>query len=134
MFHVFLDGETPDPMADHPRPQLTDVERGLLVGILIGEGHFGGDGKKPQITLRMHVRHEALFRWLQARFPRARLYGPYSHGGRNYFQWMARGPALVEDVLPVVETVLTDEIDSHVAERVREMRDRYADFFASHER
>ena len=115
-------------------PQLTDVERGLVAGVLIGEGHFGGDGKQPHITLRMHVRHEALFRWLQARFPRTRLYGPYRHGGRNYYQWMARGPALAEDVLPVVEEVLSDEIDSHVAARIRQMRDRYADFFARYER
>jgi len=110
-------------------PQLTDLERGLFVGILIGEGHFGGDGKYPQITLRMHIRHEALFRWLQSRFPRARLYGPYSHGGRHYYQWMARGAALAEDVLPVVEAVLTDDLDAYAAERLREMRHKYADFF-----
>jgi hypothetical protein len=121
-------------LSEYPSPRLTDVERGLVVGVLIGEGHFGGDGRKPQITLRMHVRHAALFQWLQARFPRARLYGPYSHDGRNYYQWMARGAALAEDVLPLVEAVLTDEIDSHVAERVREMRVRYADFFARYER
>ncbi len=116
-------------MPDQPQPVLTDVERGLVVGVLIGEGHFGGDGKKPQITLRMHVRHEALFRWLLARFPRSRLYGPYSHDGRNYYQWMARGAALAEDVLPLVEAVLTEEIDSHVSERIRAMREQYADFF-----
>jgi hypothetical protein len=115
-------------------PKLTDVERGLLVGILIGEGHFGGDGRYPHITLRMHTRHEALFHWLQRCFPRARLYGPYHHDGREYYQWMARGKALAEDVLPVVEAVLTEEIDSHVLERVRQMRSRYADFFARHER
>ena len=40
----------------------------------------------------MHVRHESLLRWLVARFPRTRLYGPYHHGERSYFQWMARGP------------------------------------------
>jgi len=119
-----------------PRPQsdLSDVERGLVAGLLIGEGHFGGDGKNPQITLRMHVRHETLFRWLEQRFPRSRLYGPYNHGGRRYYQWMARGAALAEDVLPVVESILTDEVDGHVAGRVREMRDRYADFFARYER
>ena len=103
------------------------------LGVLIGEGHFGGDGKQPQITLRMHVRHEALFRWLQRCFPRTRLYGPYSHGGRNYYQWMARGATLAEDVLPLVQAVLTDELDSHVAGRVREMRSKYADFFARYE-
>ena len=39
-------------------------EQGLLLGILIGEGHFGGDGKQPQITLRMHTRHQRLFETL----------------------------------------------------------------------
>ncbi|HXW58555.1 MAG TPA: hypothetical protein VEJ23_03655 [Solirubrobacteraceae bacterium] len=115
-------------------PPLTDVERGVIAGVLLGEGHFGGDGKQPQITLRMHVRHEVLFRWLQQRFPRARLYGPYNHDGRRYYQWMARGAALAEDVLPVVEAVVTDEVDSHVAARIREMRHKYADFFARYDR
>ena len=41
-FHVFLDGET---IPDMTEPPLTDVERGVLVGVLLGEGHFGGDGK-----------------------------------------------------------------------------------------
>jgi hypothetical protein len=115
-----------------PVSKLSEVERGILVGILIGEGHFGGDGKKPHITLRMHVRHEALFRWLQERFPRSRLYGPYSHGGRNYYQWMVRGLALTEDVLPLIEELLTDELDAHAAARLRQMKERYAAVFARH--
>ena len=107
---------------------LTELDRGILVGILIGEGSFGGDGRQPQVTLRMHVRHEALFRWLMERFPRTKLYGPYGHGGRSYFQWMARGDALVEDVLPVLDELLTDEVDSYAAGRLRTMRERYAGF------
>jgi hypothetical protein len=117
-------------VSDRPQPPLSDVERGLIVGILIGEGSFGGDGKQPHITLRMHTRHEALFRWLQGRFPRTRLYGPYTHGGRSYYQWMARGTALAEDVLPVVESVLTADLDAHAFARVTEMKTRYAAFFA----
>lgn len=113
---------------------MTDVERGLVTGLLLGEGHFGGDGKQPQITLKMHVRHEAIFRWLQDLFPRSRLYGPYHHGGRSYYQWMARGQVLAEDVLPVVEGVLTDRIDTHVSARIREMRASYPDFFSRRER
>jgi len=81
----------------------------------------------------MHIRHESIFRWLEQRFPRARLYGPYNHGGRNYYQWMARGAALAEDVLPVVEGVLTDELDAHVLGRIRDMREKYSDFFARYE-
>jgi hypothetical protein len=115
------------------RKALTETERGLLAGLLIGEGHFGGDGRYPHITLRMHTRHEALFRWLQALFPRSWLYGPYNHGGRHYFQWMARGPALAEDVLPAVEAVLTEEIDAHVYARVQAMRAKYAAFFADYD-
>ena len=109
-------------------PQLTDFDRGFVAGILTGEGSFGGDGKQPQITLRMHTRHEALFRWLMERFPRTRLYGPYHHGDRSYFQWMARGVALVEDVLPVLEEAIAPELDAHAAARLADMRERYADY------
>ncbi len=107
-------------------PTLSDFERGVIVGVLIGEGSFGGDGRQPHITLRMHVRHEALFRWLQERLPSTRLYGPYTHGGRSYFQWMARGPALVHDVLPLLEARLDEGLDAHAANRLRAMCGRYS--------
>jgi hypothetical protein len=106
--------------------ELTEFDRGFLVGLLVGEGSFGGDGKQPQITLRMHTRHEALFHWLMERFPRSRLYGPYNHGGRSYYQWMARGQALVEDLLPVLEAHLNRGLDGHASERFDDMRERYA--------
>jgi hypothetical protein len=108
--------------------QLSDFDRGLLIGLLVGEGSFGGDGKQPQITLRMHVRHEALFHWLVERFPESRLYGPYHHGGRSYYQWMARGQVLVRDVLPILDGAELDRLDGHAAERLAEMRTRYAAF------
>jgi hypothetical protein len=109
-------------------PQLSEFDRGLVVGLLIGQGSFGGDGKQPQITLRMHVRHEALFAWLMDRFPNTRLYGPYHHGGRSYYQWMARGPALVRDVLPVLMQGLQPEVDGHASARMQEMLERYAGY------
>jgi hypothetical protein len=155
VFHVFHDGETtiPDnalvnsgkpPTSDAgempsshetdpstPRASaLSDFELGVVVGILVGEGSFGGDGRQPQVTLRMHVRHEALFRWLLERFPSTRLYGPYQHGGRSYFQWMARGPALVHDLLPLLEQRLDAGLDEHGATRLRAMCERYADYIA----
>ncbi len=108
-------------------------ERGFVAGLLAGEGHFGGDGKQPQITLRMHTRHEVLMRRLVEWFPRTRLYGPYHHGGRSYFQWMARGEALAEDVLPVLEAI-TPELDPPAVERIEGMRSDYARFFARHAR
>jgi hypothetical protein len=109
---------------------LSDFDRGVLVGLLIGEGSFGGDAKQPQVTLRMHVRHEALFKWLVDRIPDSRLYGPYHHGGRSYYQWMARGRTLVRDVLPLLEHELTDDLDGYAAERMELMRRRYAGYIA----
>jgi hypothetical protein len=106
--------------------QLSDFDRGFFIGLLVGEGSFGGDGRQPQVVLRMHVRHEAIFRWLQARFPHCRLYGPYHHSGRSYYQWMARGRALVEDVLPLLEADILAERDAHSAERFDAMCERYA--------
>ncbi len=109
---------------------LSDFDRGFLIGLLVGEGSFGGDGRQPQVVLRMHTRHEAIFRWLEMRFPNCRLYGPYHHGGRSYYQWMARGRALVEDILPILEAGLLPERDVHSAERFRTMCERYAAFIA----
>jgi hypothetical protein len=94
------------------------------VGLLAGEGHFGGDGRQAQVTLRMHVRHEKLFRWLQATFPDGRLYGPYHHGGRDYFQWMARGTFLRETLVPLV-AAHADLLDDYVSGRFRRMCERY---------
>ena len=109
---------------------LTDFERGLVAGILLSQGSFGGDGKQPQVTLRLHTRHEALFSWLMERFPRTKLYGPYHHGDRSYYQWMARGKVLVTDVLPVLEEAITSQIDGYAATRLGEMTDKYAAFIA----
>ena len=80
----------------------------------------------------MHVRHEALFHWLEERFPSCRLYGPYDHGGRRYYQWMARGEPLVRDLLPILEAEITPERDAHAAARFAAMRERYADVIARH--
>jgi hypothetical protein len=103
---------------------LNQFDEGFLVGVLIGEGHFGGDGKQPQITLRMHVRHEKLFLWFKEKFPESQLYGPYSHGGRNYYQWMARGKVLKEEILPIILKYF-DVLDNHIQERINNMCIRY---------
>lgn len=100
-------------------------ELGVLVGVLIGEGHFGGDGKQPHVSLRMHVRHEPLLRWLLRLVPGSRLYGPYQHGGREYCQWMVRGEALRRFLVPLLDGVPLDEIDPYAAERYRRMKQTY---------
>ncbi len=104
----------------------SEFEEGVLVGVLVGEGHFGGDGRQPQVTLRMHERHEALFRWLERTFPGGRVYGPYDHGGRRYYQWMARGAFLRDEVLPILRRRLNPSLDGYAERRLAQMCDRYA--------
>lgn len=104
----------------------TDFEEGVLVGLLVGEGHFGGDGRQPHATLRMHERHEALFRWLERTFPGGRLYGPYEHGGRRYYQWMARGAFLRDELVPLLLRTVTPSLDRYAHARLQAMLDRYA--------
>lgn len=117
---------THDPDPSTPAAATLDpFEVGFLIGILVGEGHFGGDGKQPQVTLRMHTEHEALFRWLMDRFPGSRLYGPYDHSGRSYYQWMARGPFLRTILLPLLEANLRPEHSGRAWQRYQEMRVRY---------
>ena len=103
---------------------LDPFEQGFLLGILVGEGHFGGDGIQPQVTLRMHARHEKLFLWMKERVPGAKLYGPYHHGGRNYYQLMIRGEALRSQLLPLLLQHLTI-FDDHIRQRIEDMMSRY---------
>lgn len=121
-FHVELGGET---RYDQRSVALDDFSLGVLVGLLVGEGHFGGDGKQPHVTLRMHVRHERVFRWLVATFPESKLFGPYNHSGRRYFQWMARGAFLRETLVPLIAARVPD-LDEHAASRFDAMCERYA--------
>jgi glutathione S-transferase len=73
----------------------------------------------------MHVRHEALFNWIEQTFPGGKLYGPYNHDGRHYFQWMARGSYLREVLMPILDQYLTAQLDAASAERYEEMKARY---------
>jgi hypothetical protein len=105
--------------------ELSEFEKGLILGVLIGEGHFGGDGKQPQITLKMHVRRERLLMWLNDRVRWSRLYGPYHHDGRDYLQLMIRGPALRSELAPLLYALPWEEIDDYSYGRFMQMLERY---------
>lgn len=108
-----------------PHPGLSAFDAGFLIGVLVGEGHFGGDGRQPHITLRMHTDHAALFEWFMARFPESRLYGPYEHSGRRYYQWMARSGFLRDRMVPILDEWLRPEHSGRVWERYQRMKRTY---------
>ena len=116
------DGETTSGLRDD---EVSSFVSGVILGLLVGEGHFGGDGKQPQVTLRMHVRHEAMFRWLLEKIPGSKLYGPYQHGGRQYYQWMARGEVLKKSLIPLIDALPLAHIDPYTHERYLQMKERY---------
>ena len=134
MFHVTHDGETTAieriaHSASQGQQSTASQEDafsfGVILGLLVGEGHFGGDGKQPQVTLRMHVRHEPLFHWLLEKIPGSKLYGPYNHGGRQYYQWMVRGEALKKTLIPLLESFSLARFDPHTYTRYVAMKERY---------
>ena len=110
--------------ARSPLPEGGALSIGFPLGLLVGEGHFGGDGRQPQVTLRMHVRHEETFEWLRRTYPGSALYGPYHHGGRSYYQWSARGRYLREYVVPLVQRHRS-LLDAYTAARFDTMCERY---------
>jgi hypothetical protein len=73
----------------------------------------------------MHVDHEAVFRWLIDRFPHSRLYGPYDHSGRRYYQWMARSAFLRDVVVPLLDRHLGPEHSERVWRRYQAMKRTY---------
>jgi hypothetical protein len=111
--------------AHPPLPDADDLSVGFLLGLLVGEGHFGGDGRQPQVTLRMHIRHEETFEWLRRTYPGSALYGPYHHGGRSYYQWSARGRYLREYIVPLVQGHRS-LLDAYTAARFDTMCERYS--------
>ena len=104
---------------------VSEFQLGVLVGVLVGEGHFGGDGRRPHVTLRMHIDHQGIFDWLAETFPGSRVYGPYDHGGRRYYQWMARGRFLREVLVPILDVYLQPSFSRRVYDRYQAMKDRY---------
>jgi len=105
--------------------ELTDFDKGFFIGLLVGEGHFGGDGRQPQITVKMHVDHGAVFSWLTSRFPGGRLYGPYHHADRHYYQWMLRGRYLKDVIVPFLDDYLLPTYSMRAYKRFLAMKERY---------
>ena len=103
--------------------QLSDFEIGVLTGLFSAEGSFGGDGRQPQLTLKLHPRRQPLADWLLETVEGSRLHGPYESGGRGWLQWSTRGKALVMLLEQIEEPIC--RLDAHAASRIEAMRSRY---------
>ena len=71
------------------------------MGLIVGEGSFTGDRQQPSLEIRMHRRDLAPLENVQ-RLLGGRIFGPYSHGGRNLYVYMLRGQQLKE-ALPILQ-------------------------------
>jgi hypothetical protein len=123
-----ISGREPDeraPLLTVGGRRIPEFDAGFFVGLMVGEGHFGGDARQPQITLRMHTDHAAVFAWLMEHVPGGRLYGPYSHSGRRYFQWMARGPFLRDEVVPLLDRYFSASHSARAHVRYERMKATY---------
>jgi len=104
--------------------QLTLVQKGFILGFFVGQGSFGGDGRTPNLTLRMNPKHAMLLSKLLELIPGSQVYGPYSTAGREYLQWMLRG----EELGKVVKSGLFEELkdwDQSSYQRYQEMVETY---------
>jgi hypothetical protein len=117
--------EDPAPRLKVGGREIPEFDAGFFLGLMVGEGHFGGDARQPQLTLRMHTDHAAVFAWLMERFPGGRLYGPYDHAGRHYFQWMARGPYLRNEIVPLLDRYFTAAHSGRAHARYQRMKATY---------
>ena len=73
----------------------------------------------------MHTDHAAVFAWLTEHVPGGRLYGPYDHSGRRYYQWMARGAFLRDELVPLLDRWLGPQHSERANDRYLRMKTRY---------
>lgn len=72
---------------------MDDFTAGFVIGMVVGEGSFTGDGKTPTMEQKMHVRDRPILEFLCEQIG-GKVYGPYHHGGRHYLTWQLRGADL----------------------------------------
>lgn len=122
-------------MTENSVADLPPFEAGLILGLLIGEVHFGGDRRQPHVVLRMHAKHKALFDWIHQRLPMGKLYGPYTYvyksddKPRTFYQLMFRGDALREGLLPLLDAYDWGAIAPEIYARYQKMLAKYPNHF-----
>lgn len=95
------------------------------MGLVVGEGSFTADRQQPYVQVKLHARDPFPLRFLADRLG-GRVYGPYTHQGRNYFTWLLRGPDL-RRALPLFRDYLPE---SWKREQFERWLHRHQSFFA----
>jgi hypothetical protein len=94
------------------------------MGLIVGEGSFTGDRQQPSLEIRMHRRDIEPLERVQ-RILGGRIFGPYSHGGRQIYVYMLRGRDL-KAALPLLHEHLPA---SWKRVQFEAWRSKYADSF-----
>jgi len=94
------------------------------MGLIVGEGSFTGDRQQPSLELKVHRRDVEPLEHLQ-RTLGGKIFGPYTHGGRNSYAYMLRGREL-RLALPMIQEHLPR---SWKRVQFDEWRAKYAEFF-----
>lgn len=82
------------PIEPERAPELkNDFDLGYVMGLIVGEGSFSGDGRRPVLAVKLHERDPAPLLFL-LRSLGGKLYGPYHHDGRRFYVYFLRGPDL----------------------------------------
>src|SRR5262245_57749885 len=94
------------------------------MGLIVGEASFTGDKQQPSLELKVHRRDVEPLEHLR-RTLGGKIFGPYSHGGRNTYAYMLRGREL-RLALPTIAEHLPV---SWKRVQFDEWRAKYASFF-----
>lgn len=69
---------------------MTDFEVGFVMGLIVGEGSFTGDGKTYAMEIKMHANDPEPIQYVQ-RVLGGTIYGPYTRNKREFWHYLLRG-------------------------------------------
>ena len=70
-----------------------DFDLGYLMGLIVGEGCFSGDRRRPRLAVKLHERDPQPLQFL-VRALGGKVYGPYHHDGRRFLVYYLGGADL----------------------------------------
>jgi hypothetical protein len=95
---------------ERPLAELSEFEIGYICGLIVGEGSFTIGSRKPRgntvarnygsLEMKLHRSDPEPLKFL-LRSLGGNMYGPYHHGGRDYYLWRLTGYAL-NDAVPLL--------------------------------